>query len=45
VLVHGTVDYLFHTTPQVTALFFLVLALLSAQISSDKTTPTMQAAG
>jgi putative inorganic carbon (hco3(-)) transporter len=45
VLVHGTVDYLFHTTPQVTALFFLVLALLSAQISSDKTTPTMQGAG
>ena len=44
VLVHGTVDYLFHTTPQVTALFFLVLGLLSAQISSDKTAPTMQAA-
>src|SRR6476661_3566784 len=31
VLVHGTIDYLFHTTPQVTALFFLVLGLLSAQ--------------
>ena len=30
VLVHGTVDYLFHTTPQVTALFFLVLGVLSA---------------
>jgi len=44
VLVHGTVDYLFHTTPQVTALFFFILGLLSAQISSDKTTPTMQAA-
>ena len=44
VLVHGTVDYLFHTTPQVTALFFLILGLLSAQISSDKTTPTMEAA-
>lgn len=44
VLVHGTVDYLFHTTPQVTALLFLVLALLGAQISSDKTAPTMQAA-
>ncbi|MCU1256957.1 MAG: O-Antigen ligase, partial [Candidatus Angelobacter sp.] len=33
VLVHGTVDYLFHTTPQVTALFFLMLALLSAHAS------------
>jgi putative inorganic carbon (hco3(-)) transporter len=33
VLVHGTVDYLFHTTPQVAALFFLVLGLLSAQAS------------
>jgi len=44
VLVHGSVDYLFHTTPQVTALFFLVLGLLNAQISSDKTAPTMQAA-
>jgi O-antigen ligase/polysaccharide polymerase Wzy-like membrane protein len=31
VLVHGTVDYLFHTTPQVAALFFLVLAILRAQ--------------
>jgi putative inorganic carbon (HCO3(-)) transporter len=29
VLVHGTVDYVFHTTPQVTALFFLLLGLLS----------------
>jgi len=44
VLVHGMVDYLFHTTPQVTALFFVVLGLLSAHISSDKTTPTMQVA-
>jgi O-antigen ligase len=44
VLVHGTVDYLFHTTPQVTALFFLVLGLLNAQISGDKTAPTGQAA-
>jgi putative inorganic carbon (HCO3(-)) transporter len=44
VLVHGTVDYLFHTTPQVTALFFLALGLLNARISSDKTAPTMQAA-
>jgi putative inorganic carbon (HCO3(-)) transporter len=31
VLVHGTVDYLFHTTPQVVALFFLVLGILGAQ--------------
>jgi len=43
VLVHGTVDYLFHTTPQVTALFFLALGLLNAQLSSDKTAQTMQA--
>jgi putative inorganic carbon (hco3(-)) transporter len=32
VLVHGTVDYLFHTTPQVAALFLLVLGILKAQI-------------
>jgi putative inorganic carbon (HCO3(-)) transporter len=31
VLVHGTVDYLFHTTPQAAALFFLVLGILRAQ--------------
>jgi O-antigen ligase len=31
ILVHGTVDYLFHTTPQVAALFFLVLGILRAQ--------------
>jgi O-antigen ligase len=37
VLVHGMVDYLFHTTPQVSALFFLVLALLTAQTSADRT--------
>jgi O-antigen ligase len=36
VLVHGTVDYLFHTTPQVAALFFLVLALLGAQASAPR---------
>jgi O-antigen ligase len=36
VLVHGIVDYLFHTTPQVAALFFLLLAMLSMQ--ADKTT-------
>jgi putative inorganic carbon (hco3(-)) transporter len=35
VLVHGTVDYLFHTTPQVAALFFLVLGILSAQGSGQ----------
>jgi O-antigen ligase len=33
VLVHGTVDYLFHTTPQVAALFFLVLGILRAQMA------------
>lgn len=44
VLVHGTVDYLFHTTPQVTALFFLVLALLTAQASIHEATPGRQAA-
>ena len=44
VLVHGTVDYLFHTTPQVTALFFLVLGLLSAQASAHETDPSRQAA-
>lgn len=33
VLMHGTVDYLFHTTPQVAALFFLVLGILRAQTS------------
>jgi hypothetical protein len=31
VLVHGTVDYIFHTTPQVAALLFLVLGILRAQ--------------
>ena len=43
VLVHGTVDYLFHTTPQVTALFFLVLGLLAAQVSINETAPDRQA--
>src|ERR1041385_168360 len=42
VLVHGTVDYLFHTTPQVTALFFLVLGVLAAQVSLE-TVPYKQA--
>ena len=36
VLVHGTVDYIFHTTPQVAALFFLVLGLLRAQTSNQQ---------
>jgi len=36
VLVHGTVDYLFHTTPQVAALFFLVLGILRAQTLSSE---------
>ena len=44
VLVHGTVDYLFHTTPQATALFFLVMGLLTAQSSTHETDPGRQAA-
>jgi O-antigen ligase len=36
VLVHGTVDYLFHTTPQVAALFFFALGLLRAQMSTGR---------
>jgi O-antigen ligase len=44
VLVHGTVDYLFHTTPQVTAMFFLLLGLLSAQASIHEAAPGRQAA-
>lgn len=44
VLVHGTVDYLFHTTPQVTALFFLVLGLLTAQASIPETNQSGQVA-
>ena len=35
VLVHGTVDYLFHTTPQVATLFFLVLGILSVQTADQ----------
>jgi O-antigen ligase len=35
VLVHGTVDYLFHTTPQVATLFFLVLGILRAQTADQ----------
>ena len=44
VLVHGTVDYLFHTTPQVTALFFLALGLLTAQAPTHETDPATQVA-
>lgn len=44
VLIHGAVDYLFHTTPQVTALFFLVLGLLSAQASRHERDAIRQAA-
>lgn len=44
VLVHGIVDYLFHTTPQVTALFFLVLGLLSAQASVHEAASSRQVA-
>lgn len=35
VLVHGTVDYLFHTTPQVAALLFLIFGILRAQGSTE----------
>jgi hypothetical protein len=35
VLVHGTVDYLFHTAPQVAVLFFLVLGILRTQTASQ----------
>jgi hypothetical protein len=35
VLIHGTVDYIFHTTPQVAALLFLVLGILTAQANSQ----------
>ncbi len=49
VLVHGTVDYLFHTTPQVAALLFLLLGLLSAQTFRHEGAPAQvlikQAAG
>lgn len=43
VLAHGTVDYLFHTTPQVAALFYLALGLLTAQASVHETDPSRQA--
>jgi putative inorganic carbon (HCO3(-)) transporter len=32
-LVHGTVDYLFHTTPQATALMFVIFGILQTQPS------------
>lgn len=44
VLVHGTVDYVFHTTPQVTALFFLALGLLSTSATGYGKVPIRQAA-
>lgn len=38
VMAHGTVDYLFHNSPQFAALFFLLLALLRAcEIKREKT--------
>ena len=43
-LVHGAVDYLFHTTPQVTALFFLALGLLTAQAPAHELDPARQEA-
>ncbi len=39
VLVHGTVDYLFHTTPQATALFFMVLGILKANDARRQCAP------
>ena len=41
VLMHGTVDYLFHTTPQVTALFFLILGLLGGHASRHENGPAL----
>jgi len=38
---HGTVDYLFHTTPQVTALFFLILGLLGGHASRHENGPAL----
>jgi hypothetical protein len=35
VLVHGTVDYIFHTTPQVTALLFLILGVLQTKVAGQ----------
>jgi O-antigen ligase len=37
VLAHGTVDYVFHVCPQFSALFFIVLALLSVTYKTDQT--------
>jgi len=39
VLVHGAVDYIFHTTPQATALFFMVLGILKANDSRRQCAP------
>jgi len=35
VLVHGSVDYLFHVSPQVAALFFAILGLFNCRYLSD----------
>jgi putative inorganic carbon (HCO3(-)) transporter len=35
-LVHGMVDYIFHTTPQVAALLFLIFGVLRAQSSGSR---------
>lgn len=40
VLLHGLVDYMFHTTPQFAALFFLVLGLLNAAGSRQEAAPS-----
>jgi putative inorganic carbon (hco3(-)) transporter len=42
VLVHGAVDYLFHTTPQVAALFFCLLGMLAA-LNSGRDTAALHA--
>ena len=36
VLVHGTVDYLFHVSPQVAALLFAILGLFNCRFLSDR---------
>jgi hypothetical protein len=42
VLVHGMVDYLFHTTAQVTALFFCLLGMLGSP-GTDAAKATLRA--
>ena len=41
-LVHGTVDYLFHTTPQVAVLLFLVLGILQTR-TPEQSAATLKA--